>query len=112
MEQLSVTQTVPLTKDETGTIRVTGSRVTLDSVVHAFQRGATAEQIQDSFPALTLSAIYTTIAYYLEHQDQVEQYLQEQKHASEETQHEIESHSSSAAFRERIRIRQTQRRQT
>jgi hypothetical protein len=38
---------VPLTTDADGTIRISGSRVPLDSVVSQFKQGATAEQIQE-----------------------------------------------------------------
>jgi hypothetical protein len=50
MIELEATQTVPLTTDESGSIRVTGSRVTLDSLVDEFNQGSSAEQIQDSLP--------------------------------------------------------------
>ncbi len=36
---------VPLGKDADGVIRVSGTRVTLDSLISAFQEGATAEDI-------------------------------------------------------------------
>ena len=55
--ELPRTQSTPLAQDKDGAVRVTGSRVTLDSLVHAFDEGATAEQIQDSFPSLTLREI-------------------------------------------------------
>jgi len=105
MQHLDLTQTAPLTFGDDGTIRITGSRVTLDSIVHAFQHGATAEQIQDSFPSLTLREIYGAIAYYLEHQEQVDAYLQAQTQAAEETRRAIESRQNSTVLRERIRAR-------
>ncbi len=105
MNQFILTSTAPLTLGEDGTIRISGSRVTLDSVLHAFQQGATAEQIQDSFPSLTLRDIYGAIAYYLEHQEQVEAYLREQTQAAEETRRYIESHQNSASLRRKIRAR-------
>ena len=43
MEALDLTYTAPLISEEDGTIRIRGSRVTLDSILHAFQQGATAE---------------------------------------------------------------------
>jgi uncharacterized protein (DUF433 family) len=107
MQYLVLTQTAPLTFGDDGTIRITGSRVTLDSVVHAFQHGSTAEQIQDSFPSLTLREIYGAIAYYLEHQEQVDAYLQVQTQAAEETRRTTESRQNSAALRRRIRARRT-----
>jgi len=105
MPHLALTQTAPLTFGDDNTVRITGSRVTLDSIVHAFQHGATAEQIQDSFPSLTLREIYGAIAYYLEHQEQMDAYLQAQRQAAEETRRAIESRQNSAVLRERIRAR-------
>ena len=43
MIELETVQTVPLIAGEDGVIRITGSRVTLDSIVGQFKRGATAE---------------------------------------------------------------------
>ena len=40
MIELATMQTVPLTVGEDGVIRITGSRVTLDSIVGQFKRGA------------------------------------------------------------------------
>ncbi|MBO0859404.1 MAG: hypothetical protein J2P21_13165 [Chloracidobacterium sp.] len=51
MRQLTFTQTVPLNQDADGSVRVSGSRITLDTLVAAFKKGATAEQVRDSFPS-------------------------------------------------------------
>jgi len=80
--QLALSQHVPLTKWEDGTIRITGTRVTLDVIVRQFTLGATAEQIHDSYPAASLKDIYGTIYYYLEHTDAVDAYLHEQQQAA------------------------------
>jgi uncharacterized protein (DUF433 family) len=107
MIRLKATQPVPLTLDKDGTIRITGSRVTLDSLIHAFQQGATAEQIHDSFPSLDLGDIYATIAYYLDHQDQVERYLRQQASAARRTRQFIEERQDSTFLRQRIRARRS-----
>jgi uncharacterized protein (DUF433 family) len=60
-----------------GAYRVTGTRVSLDSVVYAFVNGASPESIVDSFPALTLEQVYGAIAYYLAHQAEVDAYLRQ-----------------------------------
>ena len=60
-----------------GVYRVAGTRVSLDSVVYAFRRGASPESIQRSFPSLTLEQIYGAIAFYLAHQEEVDRYLLE-----------------------------------
>ena len=60
-----------------GTYRIAGTRVSLDSVVYAFRRGASPESIQRSFPSLTLEQIYGAITFYLSHQEEIDQYLLE-----------------------------------
>jgi len=108
MKQMTLTQTTPLVQDDDGTIRVTGSRITLDTLVGAFQTGATAEQIQDSFPSLSLRDIYGVIAFYLEHPTEVQDYLQTRRAEAEAIRREIESRQDTAGFRARVRARQAQ----
>jgi uncharacterized protein (DUF433 family) len=108
VKQLTFNQTAPLHQDETGTVRVTGSRVTLDTLVAAFKKGATAEQIQDSFPSLSLRQIYGVIAFYLDHQDDVEAYLKERRAEAEAIRKEIEGQPQYKEFRERIRRRRAE----
>ena len=105
MAELELHQTPPLTEDAEGTIRVQGSRVTLDTVVGAFLRGATAEQIQDSFPSLSLRDIYGTIAFYLEHPNEVQGYLAQRRREAAALREIIESQQDTAAFRARLRAR-------
>jgi uncharacterized protein (DUF433 family) len=58
-----------------GAYRITGTRISLDSVVYAFLNGQTPESIVESFPLLTLEQVYGAIAYYLAHQSEIDQYL-------------------------------------
>jgi uncharacterized protein (DUF433 family) len=60
-----------------GAYRITGTRVSLDSVVYAFLNGVSPESIVDSFPALSLEQVYGAIAYYLAHQVEVDAYLRQ-----------------------------------
>jgi len=60
-----------------GAYQISGTRVSLDSVVYAFLRGAAPESIAQSFPALTLEEVYGAIAFYLAHQTEIDAYLQE-----------------------------------
>ena len=59
--------------------RVVGSRVSLDSIVHAFISGHSPETIAQSFPVLTLKQVYGSIAYYLGHREEVDRYLEAQE---------------------------------
>lgn len=44
----------PLHAHPDGVIRVVGTRVALDTIVHAFPEGATPEEIQQQYPSLQL----------------------------------------------------------
>jgi uncharacterized protein (DUF433 family) len=90
MTTLDTTQALPLRLTEDGTIRLNDSRVSLDSVVHHYKLGASAEQIAQSF-ALELADVYAVIAYYLNHEEAVEEYLREQDAQGDEVQKKIES---------------------
>ena len=57
--------------------RITGTRVSLDSVVYAWRRGESPEGIIDSFPALTLEQVYGALAFYLANQEEIDEYLRE-----------------------------------
>ena len=54
---------------------ITGTRISLDSLVYAFKRGAAPESIQRAFPLLTLEEIYGTITFYLAHVQEIDTYL-------------------------------------
>jgi uncharacterized protein (DUF433 family) len=60
-----------------GAYRITGTRVSLDSVVYAFLDGQTAESIAQSFPVLTLEQVYGAITFYLAHRTEVDEYLRQ-----------------------------------
>jgi uncharacterized protein (DUF433 family) len=64
--------------DEHGVLRVGRSRVTLDSVVAAFEAGHSPETIREQYPALSLEEVYGALTYYLAHAPEVEAYLRRQ----------------------------------
>jgi len=57
--------------------RVAGTRVSLDSIVYCFWNGDSPESIVQSFPVLTLEQVYGAIAYYLDHQDEIDEYIKQ-----------------------------------
>lgn len=54
-----------------------GSRVSLDSVVYAFHQGQSAESIAQSFPVLSLEAVYGAITFYLANRNVIDDYLRQ-----------------------------------
>ncbi len=93
---------VPLALDDDGVARVGGSRVPIDTVICAFTDGATAEQIAEQFPSLRLSNIYSVIGYYLDHREEVDEYLAERASRSEEVRERIEAQRDLSSIRERL----------
>jgi uncharacterized protein (DUF433 family) len=102
-------ETVPLSKDETGVYRVGASRVTLDLVVRAFQRGATPEEIAQDYPILQLSDIYQVLGYYLKHGPEFAEYFERR---AREEQEMLETHQedwSPGGLRQRLLARRKNR---
>jgi uncharacterized protein (DUF433 family) len=95
----------PLETDRNGPMRIGGTRVTLDTVVRAFEQGYTAKEIMGHYPALRLADVYAVISYYLANQAAVKEYLQQQKKAAEEVWHEIEAAPDYQLFRARLMAR-------
>ena len=60
-----------------GAYRITGTRVSLDSVVYAFLNGQTPESIAQSFPVLILEQVYGAITFYLAHRAEIDAYLEQ-----------------------------------
>jgi uncharacterized protein (DUF433 family) len=67
----------PYINQEQRTLRVAGTRVSLSSVVAGFRGGESPEQIVEAFPTLTLAQVYGAIAYYLENQKLIDDYIDE-----------------------------------
>jgi uncharacterized protein (DUF433 family) len=58
-----------------GNYYVAGTRISLDSLVHAFRRGESPETICQNFELLRLEEVYGAIAYYLANQSAIDAYL-------------------------------------
>ena len=64
--------------DEHGVMRVSHTRVMLDSIIAGFEQGHSPETIQQQYPALSLEEVYGAITYYLAHMAEVDAYLKRQ----------------------------------
>jgi uncharacterized protein (DUF433 family) len=95
--------TVPLRYDGDGNIRVTGSRITLDTVVTCFEMGDTPEDILDGYPSLTLEQINAIRAWYLSNRAEADVYIREGREEAEKLRQEIESWPENIAFKEKMR---------
>ena len=109
MSQLEtlVAEPAPFRTDEDSVIRVGGTRVTLATVIAAFNNGCAAEEIVLKYPSLKLKDIYATITYYLWHQEEVDAYLSQQRQLADETRRENEARFPPQGVRERLLARRS-----
>ena len=67
----------PYVEERDGGLYVAGTRVSLDSVVIRFQQGGSPQKIVQSFPTVKLWQVYGVIAYYLENERLIGDYISE-----------------------------------
>jgi uncharacterized protein (DUF433 family) len=91
MTLLIAANPVPLRADPDGTIRVAGTRLTLDTVIAAYHDGAPPEEIVKRFPGLSLPDAYAVIEFYLRNRQEVEAYLDARRQAAEAIRQKIEA---------------------
>ncbi|MCC7209550.1 MAG: DUF433 domain-containing protein [Anaerolineae bacterium] len=91
MIALPETVALPLRMDDHGAIRVSGTRVTLDTLVGYYHQGETPEDLHEGFPTVPLADIYAVIAYYLAHQPEVDAYMAQRAKEGERIRLEWES---------------------
>ena len=88
-------------------IRVSNTRVSLDTVVYAFENGATAEEIAHAYDTLQLADVYEVISYYLRNRDEIQDYLAKRRRESAEIRENWEAlHPPDTDFRARLLARQ------
>ena len=70
------------------------TRVSLDSVIYSWLQGDSPETIADNFSALTLEQVYGAIAFYLAHQDKIDEYLRQGEAQSEQLKQQWRTNNS------------------
>ncbi|MCC6805369.1 MAG: DUF433 domain-containing protein [Anaerolineae bacterium] len=85
---------IPIYTDESGVMRIDGSRVTLDTIIARFHQGDSPEAIHKGFSTVSLSDIYAVIAYYLAHSAELDAYLQRRDAEAEQLRQEAEANYS------------------
>jgi uncharacterized protein (DUF433 family) len=98
-----------LKKEPDGTIRVKGSRITLDTLIALFKRGETLEAIREGFPSLSPAQITQTRDWYLENKENAEDYFESGKVKADALREKIENDPQNIALRRVLRKRREQR---
>jgi uncharacterized protein (DUF433 family) len=105
---MAMIDTIPLAKDAGGVYRAGESRVTLDLVVRAFHRGATAEEIVQDYPSLRLSDVYQVIGYFLRHEAEFKDYFDCRAGEERDLLESMAEEWSPRGLRERLEARRKQ----
>jgi uncharacterized protein (DUF433 family) len=105
MTSVAAMEPIPLSTAADGSIRIAGTRVTLDTVIDTFLTGASPEEIAQDFPVLQLDDVYAVLTYYLRHREKVDAYLRERRSRAEAMRREIEAHSAQTGLRARLLAR-------
>lgn len=95
----------PLGLDEGGTVRVGGTRVTLDSIAAAAREGATAEEIASRFPSLYADDLHKILSWYLRYRGPVDAYLACRESEAESFREEMEACFKPSGLRESLLAR-------
>jgi hypothetical protein len=70
---------------------VVGTRIPLDTMVSAFERGESPEAIHESYPAVSLGDIYAIFTYCVRHRDEVNAYLTRRRTQRAELRDRVEA---------------------
>ena len=81
---------VPLSRDDAGALRVGHTRVLLELVMRAWHAGATPEQIVQAYDTLQLSDVYAVVAWCLNNDTLVNEYMAGREQVASEIQNELE----------------------
>jgi len=99
MSQAVATEPIPIVKDSDDVLRVGGTRVPLETVVTAFDLGATPEEIAQDYPVLRLDDIYAVLTYYLRHREEVQDYLRQRQRLADSTRRAVDQRFSQAGLK-------------
>jgi len=105
MATTSFIETIPLKMDKDGVIRVSKTRVTLDTIVAAFLDGATAEEISVQYPVVPVADVYSVIGYYLHQKKKLDTYLKRREKFAEKVRKQNEERFNTSNLRERLLAR-------
>lgn len=72
-----------------GRLRIEGTRVTLNQIVTLYKQGNNAEDIADQYPHVSLAQVYSALAYYHAHRNEVEADLAAEKAEAEKLEKEF-----------------------
>jgi uncharacterized protein (DUF433 family) len=96
---------LPLTTSDKGVVYVSSTRIPIDFIIYEYLEGATAEDIVQNYPSLSLPAIHAVLSCYLTHKTEVNAYMAQQEQVAEAKYLEIAERSQQKDLRQRLLAR-------
>ncbi len=82
---------VPMAMDDSGGIRISGTRITLDDLMWHFDAGETPEEIVEQLDVLNLADVYLIRGYCLRYTGEVREYLRVRSEMAKHVREKIEA---------------------
>jgi uncharacterized protein (DUF433 family) len=98
---------VPLKDDGHGGLRVSQTRVSLESVWHLYQQGAGPAQIVQAFDTLQPADVCAVLAWALHHREEVDAYLKRRDEEAVQTRHQLEEAGLTPTRQQSARLKET-----
>jgi uncharacterized protein (DUF433 family) len=106
----SVADPVPLKKWDAGSVRVTGTRIHFNIVVGLYRRDGTVQDLLEALPDLSPATAHRLVAYYLEHQSEVDAWIEQIDREADEIWEKLEEIAPTKELRARLRAQLEERR--
>lgn len=89
-------------EQDTGRVRIAGTRIPIDTVVYAYRDGWIPDDIVRNYPALSPRDVKAVIAYYLRHREAVDAYLLAWEEHEDAVRRVVEADPVQQAFRKTL----------
>jgi uncharacterized protein (DUF433 family) len=97
---------VPLRDDGHGGLRVGQTRVSLESVWHLHQQGASPAEIVRAFDTLPLADVYAVLAWALRHPEDVDAYLKQRDDEAARLRRQLEEAGLTPTPEQSVRLKE------
>ena len=99
---MATTSYAHITFTPEGKPNIDGMRIKVELIATLHNAGASPEQMVEDYPPLTLAQIYSALAYYYDHKDEIDGQIEEGERFAESVRAELDS---SPKLREQLRAR-------
>ena len=82
---------------------IAGTRLRVQDIVGNHLAGRSPEEIREAYPGYTLAQIYSALAYYYDHKEELDRQIEERRRMAEAALTEIEAQHGPSPLREKLR---------